>query len=92
MITAKRYFVNGQVQGVGYRFFVEDVASTLGLKGFVRNLSDGRVEVYAVGEELVLDRLRDQLQVGPRSGRVERVVEMAAGVVHSKTFCIEPSL
>lgn len=92
MITAKRYFVQGRVQGVGFRFFVEETASRLGLTGFVRNLSDGRVEVYAVGEESVLNRLRDQLQVGPRSSRVEQVVEIAAEVVHSKTFCIERSL
>ena len=46
---AKRYFVSGMVQGVGYRYFTQAAAEKLRVTGFVRNLSDGRVEVFAVG-------------------------------------------
>ena len=46
---AKRFYVSGAVQGVGFRFFVEDVAAKLGIAGYVKNLFDGRVEVYAIG-------------------------------------------
>jgi len=44
---ARRYFVSGLVQGVGYRYFTQDAADRLRLTGYVRNLRDGRVEVYA---------------------------------------------
>ena len=46
MKVAKKYVVSGRVQGVGYRFFAERVAQELGMGGYVKNLWDGRVEVY----------------------------------------------
>ena len=48
-VIARRYFVRGHVQGVGFRYFVERIAADLKLAGYTRNLDDGRVEVYAVG-------------------------------------------
>ena len=48
-LEARRYFVRGRVQGVGFRWFVQKNASTLRMRGYARNLDDGRVEVYAVG-------------------------------------------
>jgi acylphosphatase len=47
-------YVNGWVQGVGYRYFVVNKALALGLRGYVRNLNDGRVEVLAQGSRLNL--------------------------------------
>ena len=47
--SAKRYFVSGMVQGVGFRYFTQDVAERLKISGFGRNLRDGRVEVFAMG-------------------------------------------
>ena len=47
--SARRYFVRGRVQGVGFRYFVERAAAELKLTGYTRNLDDGRVEVYAAG-------------------------------------------
>ena len=46
---AKRYFIRGRVQGVGFRYFAQRAAAELGVTGYTRNLDDGRVEVYAVG-------------------------------------------
>lgn len=89
MKTAKRYVVAGRVQGVGYRFFVEQVAQELGLTGTVCNRSDGQVEVYAVGKEDALQQLRDRLEVGPSGARVERVAEQPAALKEYKTFSIE---
>jgi acylphosphatase len=70
---AKRYFVRGRVQGVGFRFFVVDLARGLGLRGFTRNLPDGRVEVVAQGDTGSLARLEGDLHNGPALSRVEGV-------------------
>jgi acylphosphatase len=72
---AKRYFVSGTVQGVGFRFFVERAAGRLGLNGYVKNLRDGRVEVYAVGSVAMLSNLRTELERGPRAAIVTGVAE-----------------
>jgi acylphosphatase len=63
---AKRYFVSGRVQGVGYRWFAQKSATGLGLYGYARNLDDGRVEVYAIGSEAELNDLNGLLWKGPR--------------------------
>ena len=71
---ARRYFVSGDVQGVGFRYFVVREISRIGpIQGFVRNLRDGRVEVYAEAEHKHLQELEATLKRGPRSSRVERV-------------------
>jgi len=81
MEQARRYFVEGDVQGVGFRFFAERVARQLRLGGYVKNLRDGRVEVYAVGSANQLEELKRRLEVGPRAARVRRVEEQEAAVV-----------
>jgi acylphosphatase len=77
---ARRYFVSGIVQGVGFRYFTQDEAERLGLGGFVRNLRDGRVEVYAIGPAEKLSRLRSLLERGPRGAMVQNVAEQGAEV------------
>jgi acylphosphatase len=69
------FLVQGRVQGVGFRWFVEREASELDLRGWVRNTEDGDVEVVAAGEAADLDELRASLKRGPRGSRVDRVVE-----------------
>ncbi|MGO9482772.1 MAG: acylphosphatase [Candidatus Kryptoniota bacterium] len=63
-------FVSGLVQGVGYRFFAIRKAGTYGLKGFVKNLIDGGVEVVAEGEEGLVEELIKELRRGPISAHV----------------------
>jgi acylphosphatase len=65
--------VHGQVQGVGYRFFVLDSAAMLGLRGWTRNLPDGTVEVVAEGEPEAMERLAMALHQGPRGAQVTAV-------------------
>ncbi len=65
--------VDGSVQGVGFRAFVIDHATALGLQGWVRNLSDGRVEVVAEGPQDALEKLLERLRLGPRSAFVTEV-------------------
>jgi acylphosphatase len=75
---AKRYFISGMVQGVGYRLFTQAAAEKLGLSGFVRNLRDGRVEVLAVGTPPQHRELRALLERGPRFSSVSEVREEPA--------------
>ena len=63
----------GRVQGVMYRDFAQRKARGLGLVGYVRNLSDGTVEMVAQGEQKTLERLVEKLHRGPLLSRVERV-------------------
>ena len=73
MRVARRYLVSGRVQGVGFRFFAQDVAQREGLTGLVRNLPDGRVEAIAEGDDESLRRFEAALWRGPSHARVEHV-------------------
>jgi acylphosphatase len=75
---ARRYFVHGRVQGVGYRWFVEKHAHDIGVKGYTCNLDDGRVEVYAVGTKNQLSELSAWLWKGPPMSQVRGVEEQEA--------------
>lgn len=57
--------IEGRVQGVGFRYFVLEVAELLGIYGWVRNRWDDTVEVLAEGERPVLEKLLDALGRGP---------------------------
>lgn len=74
MRACRRFVVSGQVQGVFYRAATQDTARRLGLGGWVRNLSDGRVELVACGEEAKLKDLEAWLWRGPPHARVEQVL------------------
>lgn len=75
---AKRFLISGVVQGVGFRFFAQRTARALGVAGYVKNLRDGRVEVYAIAAPEQLNSLRAQLERGPRGAQVDRVEEQGA--------------
>jgi len=86
----RRFVVRGRVQGVGFRWFVEREAHILGIAGWVRNNSDGSVEVLATGTRDQLSGLRSRLQQGPRASRVDDVQETEARPVPGlTTFRIE---
>lgn len=73
-MICKRYFVTGRVQGVFYRSSTLQQASQLGLQGWVRNLSDGRVECIACGEVEVLAAFEKWLEIGPQYAKVTNIV------------------
>jgi acylphosphatase len=75
---AKRYLVSGMVQGVGFRFFTQAAAEKLHIGGFVKNLRDGRVEVFAVGTPQQHQELRAVLERGPLFSSVTEVLEEPA--------------
>lgn len=65
--------VHGDVQGVGFRYFVQRRAQQLGLQGWVRNNDDGTVELVAEGTRRQLEDLKRSVEEGPRLARVDRV-------------------
>ena len=85
----RRFVVSGRVQGVGFRWFVEREAATLGIAGWVRNCDDGRVEVMATGTREQLSTLHARLHEGPRAARVDGVAVSPAPFLDAKSFGIE---
>ena len=75
MAIARKFVISGRVQGVGYRFFAERVGTQLGLCGYVKNLWDGNVEAYAIGDEVRLEEFKRRLEEGPRMAHVTAVQE-----------------
>ncbi len=66
-------YVNGIVQGVGFRFFVFQYGVNLGLQGWVRNRYNGEVEVVAEGTQDVLNEFIEKLKEGPQMAQVDEV-------------------
>jgi acylphosphatase len=93
MRRAKRHFISGMVQGVGFRYFTQRAAQRHHLEGFVRNLQDGRVEVFAQGRKEDLNALAAELRRGARMSRVERVdtEDAAVNPRYEGSFKIEHS-
>jgi acylphosphatase len=85
---AKLYRVRGRVQGVGFRYFVEHAANALGVRGYVRNLDDDSVEVYASGTAAQLSELAGLLWKGPRWAEVRGVDESEVAVQDYSGFTI----
>ena len=75
-IISRRFFIGGEVQGVGYRFFAQRTAARHQVVGYVRNLDDGRVEVLAEGPAPHVEAFRDELAAGPRYAAVQNVEEL----------------
>lgn len=73
LVTSRRLFISGRVQGVGFRFSLANEARQLGLSGWVRNLQDGRVEALLCGPHEAVDRLTRWADHGPTLARVNHV-------------------
>jgi acylphosphatase len=69
------FLIQGRVQGVGFRWYVQREAGQLGLRGWVSNTEDGDVEVVASGTAKELAMLRASLRRGPRGARVDHLIE-----------------
>jgi acylphosphatase len=67
---SRAYRIEGRVQGVAFRWWSSRQAEALGVRGWVRNLPDGAVELHAGGPAEALDTLEGRLRKGPRGARV----------------------
>jgi len=85
-MIAFEIYVSGNVQGVGFRYYTRKVARELGVRGFVKNLPDGRVYIYAVGDEIMLDKFLSAVNRGPPTAIVRGVEVKRAEVEDLDTF------
>lgn len=76
MIVARKFIISGLVQGVGYRFFTQRAAARHQVRGYVRNLPDGRVESLAEGDEKSVENFKHDLTAGPTYSNVAHVEEI----------------
>ena len=67
----KHIFISGRVQGVGFRAFTRKQAAVLDIKGWVKNLRDGRVEVKIKGKKNKVEKMINKLKEGPSFARVD---------------------
>ena len=72
-IVAARIVVTGRVQGVGFRYFVSDLADQLGVTGWVKNFSDGRVEIEVYGVKEDIEMMIEKFWQGPPRASVSDV-------------------
>ncbi|MBK9437095.1 MAG: acylphosphatase [Chloracidobacterium sp.] len=76
MTIARRFFISGEVQGVGYRFFAQRCAARYQVRGYIKNLADGRVEALVEGSEKAVNSFRADLAAGPINARVGPIEEL----------------
>ena len=69
--AAVKVIVSGRVQGVGFRYFIARIADGLDLKGYVKNLFNGNVEIYAEGGREFLEELVKKAKIGPSNSHVD---------------------
>ena len=87
-IQSRRYVVRGRVQGVSFRYFVQQAGTRLGVGGWVKNRADGSVEAHAEGSAAQLAAFRAELEKGPPLARVDEIHESPASVSGDTAFRI----
>jgi acylphosphatase len=88
---ARQFFISGDVQGVGYRFFAQRASARHQVVGYVKNLDDGRVEVLAEGPSRNVEEFKHELLTGPRFSTVDQIEEINLDPTGSySAFRIEP--
>lgn len=70
---AKHVYIEGRVQGVGYRASFAALANGLGISGWVRNRKDGAVEALVDGADEALERLLNWARQGPPASQVDKI-------------------
>ena len=87
-----RLRIEGRVQGVGYRVFVERTAAALGVEGWVRNRRDGGVETVVSGPIEAVDELVARCRSGPPAARVDRVEVLPEDGIVPPGFTVRPTV
>jgi acylphosphatase len=74
-MVSRKFLIRGMVQGVGFRYFAQRAAAKHQVRGYIRNLEDGRVEAVAEGPEKAVEEFKHDLIAGPSYSRVEEIEE-----------------
>ena len=90
--VAIRVFVSGRVQGVWYRGWTVKTAGAKGLRGWVRNRRDGRVEALLIGPVEAVEAVIRECHHGPQAARVDGVERIGAADDGSAGFSQLPSV
>jgi acylphosphatase len=91
-MIARTIRIEGKVQGVWFRDWTVQAAQAIGVAGWVRNRADGSVEVYALGEPDLVERLTDRLREGSPAARVARIDVQEAELQPADGFTRRPSV
>ncbi len=94
-LLVRHVVLRGRVQGVGFRYWTEETAVDLGLRGWVRNRRDGTVEAVFAGPADLVDAMIEACRRGPPGARVDRVDARDAGpelLGHGPGFAMLPTL
>ena len=90
--VTRRLIIHGRVQGVFYRGWSVDQARGLGLRGWVRNRSDGRVEMLIAGDKAQVERMIESCREGPPSALVDRIDVQETDEAAPESFEQRPTL
>jgi len=74
MKKAVKMIIKGSVQGVFFRNFVKEEADKLSVKGFIRNLENGEIEIFAEGEIENIDKLSNICKIGPKHAKIKSII------------------
>ncbi|HSR49551.1 MAG TPA: acylphosphatase [Acidobacteriota bacterium] len=85
----RRFIIAGRVQGVSFRYFTQQAAARLGVKGWVRNNPDGTVEVVAQADAEILEDFKSRLSDGPRWAAVDSLQEHDGPEADFQSFTIQ---
>jgi acylphosphatase len=86
MKKSVRLYVTGIVQGIFFRNFVKENAERYNVKGFVRNLEDGRIEVFLEGNVDDVNKMIEICKTGPKHSQIKNVEEKEERFQDFKTF------
>ena len=75
-MIARKFLISGEVQGVGYRFFAQRSSARHQVRGYIKNLTDGRVEVLVEGPAAAVDAFKQDLAAGPTLAKVTVLEEL----------------
>lgn len=88
-MISRKFIVHGRVQGVGFRYFVRKISYSLNLKGYVKNLPNGNVEIEIQGDEEDISKFKAYLIKGNGFSRVEDIEEQKNELKNYADFFIK---
>lgn len=82
----RHYYVDGRVQGVGFRYTAYYVAQSMGLTGWVKNLDDGRVELEVQGASELVNRFLEQVETAGKWIHIDDIVSTQMPIISENSF------